>query len=61
MLAAYLVVLVYSYSGGAQKLITTSEPIQIPELAIGPAAKEEFLVPFTPVAVREPIPVDPLR
>ncbi|KAF9587224.1 hypothetical protein IFM89_039554 [Coptis chinensis] len=53
-----IVVLVYSDSVGAQKLVPTSEPIRVPELAAEPAAKAEFLVPF-PVAVREPMPVDP--
>ncbi len=57
-LVAYPVVLVYSDSVGAQKLVPTSEPIRVPELAAEPAAKAEFLVTF-PVAVREPMPVDP--
>lgn len=59
-LVAYPVVLVYSDSVGAQKLVPTSEPIRVPKLAAEPAAKAkaEFFVTF-PVAVREPMPVDP--
>ncbi|KAF9587101.1 hypothetical protein IFM89_039684 [Coptis chinensis] len=40
------IVLVYSDSVGAQKLVPTSEPIRVPDLAAEPAAKAEFLVPF---------------
>lgn len=57
-LVAYPVVLVYLDSVGAQKLVPTSEPIQVPELAAEPAAKADLNVQF-PVAVREPMPVDP--
>lgn len=55
---AYPVVLVYLDSVGAQKLVSTSEAIRVPELAAEPVAKADFLVKF-PVAVREPMPVDP--
>jgi len=59
-LIAYPVVLVYLDSVGAQKLVSTSEAIRVPELAAEPVAKADFLVKF-PVSVREPMPVDPTK